>query len=131
MTGCVYLLLCTHTHLLCIADERSWEEKKNTVNACYMFYMFPCSVYISTVQRVCVSVCLSVRSYFPVTASGIFVCVKLSPLYLKSCNTVSITLTLFQFSCHHHIISYPSNKTPNTQATKVIQLQIGMELSES
>lgn len=41
-----------------------------------------------------------------------------------------MTLALFQFSFHYHIISYPSSNKPNTQATEVIQLQIGAELSE-
>lgn len=62
-------------------------------------------------------------------------CFKLSPSVSHSPleeqqHRLSITLTLFQFSCHYHIISYPSTKTPNTQATEVIQLQIETQLSE-
>lgn len=83
---------------------------------------------------------LQFKICFPVTAGGAFVCafvccgvsrcLTVFPTwYLKSSNTVSITLTLFQFSCRYHIIPCPGNKTPNTQATEVIQLQIEMELS--
>lgn len=86
------------------------------------------------------SYALQFKICFPVTAGGTFVCafvccgvsrcLTVFPTwYLKSSNTVSITLTLFQFSCRYHIIPCPGNKTPNTQATEVIQLQIEMELS--
>lgn len=122
--------------------------KKLPTKACvfyiwaYVKHLRACFCFLHSYITVGTHYCMrsSLRSVFLWQRGGAFVCafvccdvsrcLKVFPTwYLKSSNTVSITLTLFQFSCRYHIIPCPGNKTPNTQATEVIQLQIEMELS--
>lgn len=143
-----------HAHACFFALQmRFWEKINKAKHVKYPSVRFSIRAYV---KHLCACICLFflVLIYhswcrllhahqfmicFPATAGGIFVCasvcfrvsrrLKVFPTrYLKSSNTVSITLTLFQFSCRYHIISCPGNKTPNTQATEVIRLQIEMEL---
>lgn len=136
-----------HAHACFALQMRLWGEKLPT-KACvfyiwaYMKHLRACFCFLHSYITVGTHYCMrsSLRSVFLWQRGGAFVCafvccgvsrcLKVFPTwYLKSSNTVSITLTLFQFSCRYHIIPCPGNKTPNTQATEVIQLQIEMELS--
>lgn len=134
------------TRLLCIANEVM--GGKITYQSMCFLYLGICEAFVRLLLFFAfiyhswhtLLYALQFKICFPVTAGGTFVCafvccgvsrcLTVFPTwYLKSSNTVSITLTLFQFSCRYHIIPCPGNKTPNTQATEVIQLQIEMELS--
>lgn len=135
-----------HAHACFALQMRLWGEKLPT-KACvfyiwaYVKHLCACFCFLHSYITVGTHYCMrsSLRSVFLWQRGAhlyvrlcVVVCHAVSVFptwYLKSSNTVSITLTLFQFSCRYHIIPCPGNKTPNTQATEVIQLQIEMELS--
>lgn len=137
MTGHICFFFCTCS--LCIANEVSW---KNTSQSQMSFLLIH-----ACAENICVQVTGSSKHFLlqanmfqwffssksmsvwnprdVFVCCGTLSCLQVFPaLHMRSSNTFSITLRLFQFSSHYHIISYPSNKTPNTQAAEVIQLQI-------